>query len=38
MLPEAQAEGFMEEVAFQQVLEGERLAFGAKRWAMVALG
>lgn len=37
MLPEAQAEGFMEEVAFQQVLEVKRLAFGAKMWVMVAL-
>lgn len=38
ILPEAQAEAFMEEVAFPQVLDRGRLAFGAERWAVIALG
>ena len=38
VLPEALVKDFMGEVAFHQVLEGERIIFGPQTWAMLALG
>ena len=38
ILSGAQVEDFLEEAAFQQVLEGERVAFGLHTWDGLALG